>query len=93
MATAKQDAGAKKAAPEKTDAKKAAPKAAAKPVAEKKAAPKAAAAKKVAVEFVADCPLATTVSTSRRFPWKSGVRASTAVPGFSSLMARTHAAK
>lgn len=58
---------------------KAAPKAAAKatkPVAEKKtaakapakkAAPKAAAAKKVAVEFVADCPLATTVSVAGSF--------------------------
>lgn len=48
-------------------AKKAAPKAAAKPAAEKKAAPKAAAAKKVAVEFVADCPLATTVSVAGSF--------------------------
>ena len=59
--------------------KKAAPKAAAKaakPVAEKKtaakapakkAAPKAAAPKKVAVEFVADCPLATTVSVAGTF--------------------------
>ena len=51
----------------KPAAKKAAPKAAAKPVAEKKAAPKAAAAKKVAVEFVADCPLATTVSVAGSF--------------------------
>jgi len=50
----------------KPAAKKAAPKAAAKPVAEKKAAPKAAA-KKVAVEFVADCPLATTVSVAGSF--------------------------
>ena len=60
-------------------APKAAPKAAAKatkPVAEKKtaakapakkAAPKAAAPKKVAVEFVADCPLATTVSVAGTF--------------------------
>ena len=46
----------------KPAAKKAAPKAAA-----KKAAPKAAAAKKVAVEFVADCPLATTVSVAGSF--------------------------
>lgn len=51
----------------KPAAKKAAPKAAAKPAAEKKAAPKAAAAKKVAVEFVADCPLATTVSVAGSF--------------------------
>lgn len=55
-------------------APKAAPKAAAKaakPAAEKKAAPKAApkaaAPKKVAVEFVADCPLATTVSVAGTF--------------------------
>ena len=33
----------------------------------KKAAPKAAAPKKVAVEFVADCPLATTVSVAGTF--------------------------
>ena len=58
---------------------KAAPKAAAKaakPAAEKKvtakapakkAAPKAAAPKKVSVEFVADCPLATTVSVAGTF--------------------------
>ncbi|SHI88474.1 glycogen-binding domain-containing protein [Fibrobacter sp. UWP2] len=51
----------------KPAAKKAAPKAAAKPAAEKKAAPKAAAAKKVTVEFVADCPLATTVSVAGSF--------------------------
>ena len=51
----------------KPAAKKAAPKADAKPAAEKKAAPKAAAAKKVAVEFVADCPLATTVSVAGSF--------------------------
>ena len=63
----------------KAAAPKAAPKAAAKaakPVAEKKtaakapakkAAPKAAAPKKVAVEFVADCPLATTVSVAGTF--------------------------
>ena len=43
------------------------PKVAAKPAAEKKAAPKAAAAKKVAVEFVADSPLATTVSVAGSF--------------------------
>ncbi len=70
-------------APAKKCATKAAPKAApkaaakaAKPVAEKKtaakapakkAAPKAAAPKKVAVEFVADCPLATTVSVAGTF--------------------------
>lgn len=51
----------------KKAAEKAAPKAevkAAKPAA-KKAAPKAAA--KVAVEFVADCPLATTVSVAGTF--------------------------
>ena len=66
-------------APAKKCAAKAAPKAAAKaakPVAEKKtaakapakkAAPKAAAPKKVAVEFVADCPLATTVSVAGTF--------------------------
>jgi 1,4-alpha-glucan branching enzyme len=47
----------------KPAAKKAAPKAVAKPA----AAPKAAAAKKVAVEFVADCPLATTVSVAGSF--------------------------
>ena len=51
----------------KPAAKKAAPKAAAKPAAAPKAAPKAAAAKKVAVEFVADCPLATTVSVAGSF--------------------------
>lgn len=51
----------------KPAAKKAAPKAAAKPAVEKKAAPKAAAAKKVAVEFIADCPLATTVSVAGSF--------------------------
>ena len=51
----------------KPAAKKAAPKAAAKPAAASKAAPKAAAAKKVAVEFVADCPLATTVSVAGSF--------------------------
>ena len=60
-------AAAKAAKAEKPAAKKAAPKAAAKPAAEKKAAPKAAAAKKVAVEFVADCPLATTVSVAGSF--------------------------
>ena len=70
-------------APAKKCAAKAAPKAAvkaAKPAAEKKAAtkpaakapvkkaaPKAAAPKKVAVEFVADCPLATTVSVAGSF--------------------------
>ena len=66
-------------APAKKCAAKAAPKAAAKvakpaekkaPAAKapaKKAAPKAAAPKKVAVEFVADCPLATTVSVAGTF--------------------------
>ena len=66
-------------APAKKCAAKAAPKAAAKaakPAAEKKvaakapakkAAPKAAAPKKVSVEFVADCPLATTVSVAGTF--------------------------
>jgi len=70
-------------APAKKCAAKAAPKAApkaaakaAKPAAEKKvaakapakkAAPKAAAPKKVSVEFVADCPLATTVSVAGSF--------------------------
>ena len=70
-------------APAKKCAAKAAPKAApksaakaAKPAAEKKvaakapakkAAPKAAAPKKVSVEFVADCPLATTVSIAGTF--------------------------
>lgn len=52
----------------KTAAKKAAPKAAEKveaKTAAKKAAPKAAA--KIAVEFVADCPLATTVSVAGTF--------------------------
>ena len=44
-------------APAKKCATKAAP----------KAAPKAAAPKKVAVEFVADCPLATTVSVAGTF--------------------------
>ena len=47
-------------------AEKKAPAAAAKAPA-KKAAPKAAAPKKVAVEFVADCPLATTVSVAGSF--------------------------
>ena len=62
-------------APAKKCAAKAAPKAvkpaakaakAEKPAA-KKAAPKAAAPKKVAAEFVADCPLATTVSVAGTF--------------------------
>ena len=66
---------AAKAAPKAEKAVKAAPKAAkpaekkapaAKPAA-KKAAPKAAAPKKVSVEFVADCPLATTVSVAGSF--------------------------
>lgn len=57
-ATAKPAAEKKPAAKAvKPAAKKAAP----------KAAPKAAAAKKVAVEFVADCPLATTVSVAGSF--------------------------
>ena len=68
-------APAKKAAAKPAAAKKPCAKAA-KPVAEKKAAvkapakkaaPKAAAPKKVAVEFVADCPLATTVSVAGTF--------------------------
>ena len=49
----------------KPAAKKAAPKAAAKPAAEKKATAKAPAKK--SVEFVADCPLATTVSVAGSF--------------------------
>ena len=68
-------APAKKAAAKPAAAKKPCAKAA-KPAAEKKAAvkapakkaaPKAAAPKKVAVEFVADCPLATTVSVAGTF--------------------------
>ena len=53
----------------KAPAKKAAPKAAKAeaPKAEKAPAKKAAAPKKVAVEFVADCPLATTVSIAGTF--------------------------
>ena len=57
---------AAKPAAEKKGCAKACAKPAAKPAA-KKAAPKAAAAKKVAVEFVADCPLATTVSVAGTF--------------------------
>ena len=68
-------APAKKAAAKPAAEKKACAKACAKPVAKKavekapakKAAPKAAAPKKVAVEFVADCPLATTVSIAGTF--------------------------
>ena len=68
-------APAKKAAAKPAAEKKACAKACAKPVAKKavekapakKAAPKAAAPKKVAVEFVADCPLATTVSVAGTF--------------------------
>ncbi len=61
-----------KAAAKPVAEKKACAKACAKPAAEKKApakkaAPKAAAPKKVAVEFVADCPLATTVSVAGSF--------------------------
>ena len=59
-------APAKKAAAKPAAEKKACAKACAKPAA-KKAAPKAAAAKKVAAEFVADCPLATTVSVAGTF--------------------------
>ena len=67
-------APAKKAAAKPAAAKKPCAKAA-KPAAEKKAAVKApakkaapkAAAPKVAVEFVADCPLATTVSVAGTF--------------------------
>ena len=65
---------AAKPAAEKKGCAKACAKPAAKPAAAKaekpaakKAAPKAAAAKKVAVEFVADCPLATTVSVAGTF--------------------------
>ena len=66
-------APAKKAAAKPAAEKKACTKACAKPAtkaekpAAKKAAPKAAAPKKVAVEFVADCPLATTVSVAGTF--------------------------
>lgn len=68
-------APAKKPAAKPAAAKKACAKACAKPAAKKavekapakKAAPKAAAPKKVAVEFVADCPLATTVSVAGTF--------------------------
>ncbi len=71
-------APAKKAAAKPAAEKKGCAKACAKPAAKpaaakaekpaaKKAAPKAAAAKKVAVEFVADCPLATTVSVAGSF--------------------------
>ena len=65
---------AAKPAAEKKGCAKACAKPAAKPAAAKaekpaakKAAPKAAAAKKIAVEFVADCPLATTVSVAGTF--------------------------
>lgn len=63
-------AAAPKAAPKAAPAKKAAAKPAAKAAAPK--APKAAAAtsaapKKVAVEFIADCPLASTVSIAGTF--------------------------
>ena len=69
-------APAKKAAAKQAAEKKACAKACAKPAAKaakaekpaaKKTAPKAAAPKKVAVEFVADCPLATTVSVAGTF--------------------------
>ena len=66
-------APAKKVAAKPAAEKKACAKACAKPAAKaekpaaKKAAPKAAAPKKVAVEFVADCPLATTVSVAGTF--------------------------
>lgn len=68
-------APAKKAAAKPSAEKKACAKACAKPAAKKavekapakKAAPKAAAPKKVTVEFVADCPLATTVSVAGTF--------------------------
>ena len=59
-------AAPKAAAKAAKPAEKKAPAAAAKAPA-KKAAPKAAAPKKVAVEFVADCPLATTVSVAGSF--------------------------
>lgn len=63
-AAAKSEVKAAKPAAKKCAAAKPAAKAAAKPAA-KKAAPKAAA--KIAVEFVADCPLATTVSVAGTF--------------------------
>ncbi len=62
-AAAKAEVKAAKPAAKKCAAAKPAAKAAAKPAA-KKAAPKAA---KIAVEFVADCPLATTVSVAGTF--------------------------
>ena len=65
-----QKAAAKPAAAKKPCAKAAKPaaeKKAAEKAPAKKAAPKAAAPKKVAVEFVADCPLATTVSVAGTF--------------------------
>ena len=64
-------AAAPKAAPKAAPAKKAAAKPAAKPAAAPKASAKAAAAKaapkKVTVEFIADCPLASTVSIAGTF--------------------------
>lgn len=63
-AAAKAEVKAAKPAAKKCAAVKPAAKAVAKPAA-KKAAPKAAA--KIAVEFVADCPLATTVSVAGTF--------------------------
>ena len=64
-AAAKAEVKAAKPAAKKCAAAKPAAKAVAKPAAAKKAAPKAAA--KIAVEFVADCPLATTVSVAGTF--------------------------
>jgi 1,4-alpha-glucan branching enzyme len=64
-------AAAPKAAAKAAPAKKAAAKPAAKPAAAPKASAKAAAAKaapkKVTVEFIADCPLASTVSIAGTF--------------------------
>ena len=58
---------AEKKACTKACAKPAAKKAAPKAAAEKKAPAPKAAAKKVTVEFIADCPLATTVSVAGTF--------------------------
>ncbi len=63
-------AAAQKAAPKAAPAKKAAAKPAAKaaaPKATSKAAATSAAPKKVTVEFIADCPLASTVSIAGTF--------------------------
>ncbi|MBO4435349.1 MAG: glycoside hydrolase [Fibrobacter sp.] len=62
-AAEKKAPAAKKAAPKAAAAKKPA----AKPAAAKKAVAKPAPAKKACAEFVADCPLATTVSVAGSF--------------------------